>query len=335
MWFERLVGFPEGTAQQVRNNIRIEDGKMISNANSVELNPGVLEVPSLDLLRERTQLSKYNQKISVAEIVGDIQDFHVLPENNGAFFQAASQFNLLEMVGPHITPERGVDIYENDFTQGPACAIACGAGTIYRNYFAEVNGQIGQTENNQIDCLSDIAKALENERWMLWEMKNGYALPSEEGLKKTSELIQAKSNEEYDALKGKLKIGIQWNTDVTIRESDNNVTQGYCSALPVAYSRIREEFWETFARLVLEATYEATFHAALINYERTGNDKVFLTLVGGGAFGNAREWIFESMEKAILKFSDTPLDVKIVSYGRSNQGVRDFVDTLKMYRLAD
>jgi len=56
-------------------------------------------------------------------------------ENTNALFQAASQFNLLEMIVPHISPEQGVDRYENDFTQGPACAIACGAGTIYRNYF--------------------------------------------------------------------------------------------------------------------------------------------------------------------------------------------------------
>ncbi len=49
-------------------------------------------------------------------------------------FQVASQFNLLEMISPNVTPDDGIGIYENDPTQGPACAIACGAGTIYRNY---------------------------------------------------------------------------------------------------------------------------------------------------------------------------------------------------------
>ncbi len=29
-------------------------------------------------------------------------------------FQAATQFNFLEIVGPHQTPEEGVDIYEYD-----------------------------------------------------------------------------------------------------------------------------------------------------------------------------------------------------------------------------
>ncbi|MCK5683507.1 hypothetical protein KAJ27_05280 [bacterium] len=53
-------------------------------------------------------------------------------------FQVASQFNLLEMVSPGVTPEEGVGRYEHDHTQGPACAIACGVGTIYRNYFEAI-----------------------------------------------------------------------------------------------------------------------------------------------------------------------------------------------------
>jgi hypothetical protein len=38
-------------------------------------------------------------------------------------------------------PEQGVGRYENDFTQGPACAVSAGAGTIYRNYWVPVNGE--------------------------------------------------------------------------------------------------------------------------------------------------------------------------------------------------
>jgi len=35
-------------------------------------------------------------------------------------FQVASQFNLLEMTGPSVTPEHGVARYAHDPTQGPA-----------------------------------------------------------------------------------------------------------------------------------------------------------------------------------------------------------------------
>jgi hypothetical protein len=65
---------------------------------------------------------------------------HQLPKYAGALFQVASQFNLLEMVSPEITPEHGVTRYQHDRTQGPACAIAAGAATIYRNYFAPISG---------------------------------------------------------------------------------------------------------------------------------------------------------------------------------------------------
>jgi hypothetical protein len=46
----------------------------------------------------------------------------------------ASQFNLLEMTGPSVTPEDGVTRYKDDPTQGPACAIAAGAATILHRH---------------------------------------------------------------------------------------------------------------------------------------------------------------------------------------------------------
>ena len=47
----------------------------------------------------------------------------ILDERNaGAVFQAASQFNALEMVGPGVSPRQGIACYSNDPTQGPKCA---------------------------------------------------------------------------------------------------------------------------------------------------------------------------------------------------------------------
>jgi hypothetical protein len=96
-------------------------------------------------------------------MTSDVQALHADVSNAGSLFQVASQFNLLEMVLPSTTPELGVGIYENDHTQGPACAIAAaGAGTISRNYFAAANGQLGQSEVNQIDCLADLGQVSGN-----------------------------------------------------------------------------------------------------------------------------------------------------------------------------
>ena len=45
------------------------------------------------------------------------------------------------------------------------------------------------------------------------------------------------------------------------------------------------------AALVLEAAYEATMWATILNAQRGASNVVFLTLLGGGAFGNQSSWI--------------------------------------------
>ena len=60
-----------------------------------------------------------SSKIIIREIIDDVQKLHINESNNGALFQIASQFNLLEMASPNITPEQGINDYEHDRTQGP------------------------------------------------------------------------------------------------------------------------------------------------------------------------------------------------------------------------
>ena len=45
---------------------------------------------------------------------GDVKKHLTDPTNQNSLFQVASQFNLLEMDSPAMTPERGVDIYYNE-----------------------------------------------------------------------------------------------------------------------------------------------------------------------------------------------------------------------------
>jgi hypothetical protein len=326
-WFEALTGFLEASPQQVRENIIAEGEILKSRINGRRMACGRLETPSLAELRERVRLCGHRVgKISVREVVANVQRLHEDESNAGSLFQVASQFNLLEMMSPHVTPEAGVGIYENDHTQGPACAIACGAGTIFRNYFATVNGQIGQSERNQIDCLMDMGRELRNHGNRLWEMRNGYALASHRGLIEISNRLQAFSENELDQLRKLLRIGIQWNPQVTLNDSRHTVSQVYCSALPVAYSNHSPDLWEKFATLVLEASYEATICAAILNSGSSGNHKVFLTLLGGGAFGNATNWIIGGIQRALDVYKQAALDVAIVSYGSSKPWVQQLVD---------
>lgn len=256
MWFEELTGFIEESPEQVRKYHRIEGTQLISTINGNKFLYGSLETPNLSELRQRVKKLKLPEgQILLQECVADVQSLHTVNENIGGFFQVASQFNLLEMASPEVTPDSGVDDYEYDPTQGPACAIAAGAGTIYRNYFVNLNGKTGQSRNNQIDLLSDIGEFLGNKSGHLWHMKNGYALASEAGLKIISKQLENSNESELDKIREHLRIGIQWNTEVTLNNLRHTVSQSYCSALPVAYSQHSHQLWEKFAVLILEASY--------------------------------------------------------------------------------
>jgi hypothetical protein len=326
-WFDKLTGFHEASPEQVRQHITVTGELLKSQVNGKVFTCGRLETPTLAELRERVSSSPiYMGKLSVRELVADVQQLHLDEANAGSLFQVASQFNLLEMASPEVTPESGVGIYENDHTQGPACAIAAGAGTIYRNYFANVNGQIGQSFENQIDCLAYLGQALGNDDDRLWQMRNGYALASREGLIEISEQLRASNADKIDELRQLLQIGLQWDTQVTLQESSHLVSQAFCSALPVAYARHELHLWEPWARLVLEAAYEVTLLAAILNSSSKGNNRVFLTLLGGGVFGNATDWITAAILRALNLYKHVDLDVIIVSYSLSNMAVQYLID---------
>jgi hypothetical protein len=315
-WFENLTGCVGESPESVRKHLFIDGQRLCSRLNGKSWLCGELETPTLAQLRQRVRNIKRDlAPISVRNVVGNVQHLHLNRANENAVFQVASQFNLLEMTSPRVTPECGVGIYEHDFTQGPACAIAAGAGTIYRNYFVDINGRIGQTADNQIDCLSGIAKLLDNSKQRLWKMVNGYALPSAEGLEEINRKLESMDEAALDAVRQALQIGLHWDTQVTLGDASHTVSQAYCSAMPVAYTPHTKELWAPLAKLVLEAAYEATICAAILNGDRNRNNRLFLTRLGGGAFGNNPDWITDAISRSLELYSDSGLDVAIVSYG--------------------
>jgi hypothetical protein len=222
------------------------------------------------------------------------------------------------MTGPDVTPEDGVTRYVHDHTQGPACALAAAAATVYRNYFVPIGGHVGQSRDRQIDCLSDLGAELGNETNDLWEMRNGYALCTEAGLATIAQTIDALDVRGVDKLRDLIRIGIHSRVQVTDVEDEQLVSQAFCSALPVSYSRISSDRWKSFAVLVLEGAYEATLWAAVLNAHESGSRVAFLTRLGGGAFGNERSWIHHAMRRALTKVAGVALDVRVVSYGKAD-----------------
>ncbi|MEO9517030.1 MAG: hypothetical protein ABJH45_21650 [Paracoccaceae bacterium] len=323
-WFSNLTGIEPESPQSVRQFLKLEGTTLISTINARRFDVGTLTTPSLSDLRLGDTPDR--GPVSVQELIADAQTLHTLPANAGATFQVASQFNLLEMVGPTITPEHGVGGYETDLTQGPACAIACGAGTIYRNYFVPVGTGIGQTESMQIDCLTDVGKALNNDSNLYWIMQNGYALPTKDGLDRLNTILSSMSEIDKNSLRGRLRIGVHSDTEVTFQNAGHKVTQLYCSAMPVSYGSGPISSWTEISQLVLEAAYEATLLAAVENSAKTGNNRVFLTLLGGGAFGNKPEWIVDAILRALRLVSRSGLDINLVSFGASNPTARLIVN---------
>jgi len=328
-WFETLTGFKASSAQNVHLNIQHSGPTLLSLPNNRTMQAGQFLTPSLAKLRSAFDHSRLGLGcIDVDEMVADVKALHQDPTNENAVFQVASQFNCLEMASPGITPEAGVGIYRNDPTQGPACSISAGAGTIFRNYFADVNGHIGQSKKNQIDGLAEIGIYFDNSVNGLWRMQNGYCFPYQEGLAKIESQLSACSETQLDQIRKKLRVGVQQDTEITLGQSNHLVTQVFCSALPVAYSDIPANQWDLFPRLILDATYEATFLVALQNLHRTGCNKLYLTLVGGGVFGNQPQWIFSAIARALKLFAASELSVKIVSFGSSNGKVQRFFASL-------
>lgn len=128
-WFERITGFKERQYHETQSALSVQDGRSCSKHSTREPRIGRFEMPSLDELRERTHSGPAKRgRTRLSTLQPDVRRLHSSPSARNALFQVASQFNLLEMPSPAVTPEHGVSSYVFDRTQGPACAIAAGAG---------------------------------------------------------------------------------------------------------------------------------------------------------------------------------------------------------------
>ena len=207
--------------------------------------------------------------------------------------------------------------------------MAAGAATIYRNYLVPCGGGIGQTAARQLDGLAELGAELARligTATPPWAMRNGYALATVEQLAAIAAILYETDDSTLDALCALLRVGLHEDVEATDgSESNQIVSQIFCSALPVAYSGLLSSVWAPFARFVLEAAYEATLLAGLRNAARGASNRVLLTRLGGGAFGNDEDWIDDAMARALRIVGDHDLDVAIVSYGRAPRSLRDFV----------
>jgi len=320
-WFHQLFGFDETDWATTRSRFRIEGERLTSLANGRTFGVGRFSTPSLGELRKATEgleQSPGTLDLPIShEVIGDVLSLHALPENEGATFQAASQFNCLEFVSPHVTPEDGVTGYAEDRTQGPSCALAAAAGTVYRNYLVPARGDFGQTHDRQLENLHGITSQLPG-----IEVRNGYTFVDLDALRALGAF-------DRESLVDSVRVGFQSRVGVTFASrwqepaTPTHVSQAYCSAVSCAYQReVPLDAWRPLATIALDAAYEATLRAAALDRAAgRGSGKVWLTLLGGGVFGNRSDWITAAIARALVRCRGLDLDVRLGHYRRLDPAV--------------
>ena len=81
---------------------------------------------------------------------------------------------------------------------------------------------------------------------------------------------------------------------------------------------------------MLRAAYMGTLiFAGIKALETKKRVKVYITQVGGGAFGNTDQWIIDAVQNAVLNLKFLPIDVTNVFYGTQSHGWRELQESLQ------
>lgn len=332
LWFTEAFGFDELEEGhgKVAENFEYDEstGLLTSKANLKKYQAGKFTTPSVGDLRTSGSKEKLKAKFGAgakltvtSKQVDDIAKEMRDPQNCFSTFQAASQFNCLEHPSEAGMPESGINGYGDDATQGPACAVAAGPGTVVRSYFAIKNAQgklEPQTKDKQVNTLGDAIEKAGIGGHL--RVQNGYTIVGD-----ISDLNEIASKLMLDNKKflENLRVGIMHDTEI-LKCPRQLVTQVYVGSCSVTYNTIpkdQEELWEPLAVTLLEGAYEATLFAAVETALRHPDVEsartVFLIDVGGGVNGNKAEWITTARSRALAKFQDVPLTVVLCSASKA------------------
>ena len=209
-------------------------------------------------------------------------------DDGGSVFQAASQFNCLEAPGPRVTQ---VANYLYDPTQGPRASIGAWPATLLRHYRAP-DGQGGHFVQNDTRQLNLLAAAC---RPGVARVQSGYLSAS---TIPDPRAFSASLLEHFEQLQIGLHEGAQVvfgaNWDGWVPTPAPHITQVFTSTLAAGgYGEAVSpgSVWEDIARTLLRVAYLGT----LLSARALGKERVVLTLIGGGVFGNPHSLIFEQI----------------------------------------
>ena len=319
-WFSKLFGFYENP-EDVFSKFSVSldekgDSYITSKINNKTYCVGnfkIRDLQSFDRVKERTG-GKLNIIIgNGTELVdADIITCETNPENNGATFQMASNFNCLDHMPGKRPPTGYLSDYPTHHEQGGPGTVACGPALVYRQYLIPMpTGSFGQlTEDIELLSRTPI------------KVNDGYAEKIPE-------------NFDYSDL-NLYQVGVHQNIDVTLGRAgrngnyykiitDQRIHQVFCSTIP--FGNVPDsEFELKVASYILNAEYKLTILSAIENSikypDKKGSNKVFLCLLGAGNFENPISIITGAIADCKDLIIKSGLDVNLVCF---NQSIADNV----------
>jgi hypothetical protein len=320
-WFQHLFGFRESVTS-VYSHLSVVDhadhSEIISRVNGRHFRADKFSVRNLSSFPALQPIGGGTLNVLRGHGADDHRvnalSAQSLPENDGATFQAASNFNCLELMSAEQTAADGVTGYVFDNTQGPALALAAGPAAVYRNYFVKhADGREGQLDH-EIELLArsplrpfvkhgypQIDRAAsERLAWYNWSDLSQFAVGVHEGCEITTTI----SGGGYaDAPAGRI------------------THQVFAAALNFARDVVMTDSTLEVARALLAGEYRATVIAAwelsLRHPDRAGSKRLYLTFLGGGVFGNPRNVICEAISGCADLIVQSGLQVYVVCFSEN------------------
>lgn len=233
-------------------------------------------------------------------------------------------------------------IWRWDRTQGPTAAISAGAAAISRVYAAffnstKVSAEWPQTRKKQINIFANLFEH--------FPMKNGYVYWLGSQLPK----FPKRGTKPYDDLLKKTYIAYHKKIQVTsghrtpsfveaVDDPEQTIDQVFGAAVNIGEGTDSGKYNKTVpdcqerCQFALDHSYESAYLGAIME----GQKHLVLTLIGGGAFNNNRELIYNTIIEMHLKYTQhskcTLEKVSIVVF-RSDEVTENFLHNLMDHKI--
>jgi hypothetical protein len=213
-----------------------------------------------------------------------------------SLFQVASQFNCLESPGAFVTE---VVQYVHDPTQGPRASISAWPGTLVRHYAAPGlgaadGGRFVQGAERQIDLLAEVCDP------GVAAVRNGYLRGNDIA---DTAAFAAALEARFDAI----RIGVHDGVEVVLGADWDGGVEGapHRTIAQVLTSTIAAGMYgdlddsDAAALAICRQLQRAAYLGTLLAAAALGQDRVVLTLIGGGVFANPIRLIWEAIGWAV------------------------------------